>query len=90
MNLEIDAVLLMTVFMVCYAFGVVFVACEVGQRISNEFSEINDVIERFDWYLFPDELKKILPIVMNLAQRPVCIDFFGSIACSRDVFKKVS
>lgn len=76
--------------MVCYAFGTLFVACELGQRASNAFDEINDVIGQFDWYLFPDELKKILPIIMQFAQRPVDVEFFGSISCSREVFKRVS
>lgn len=74
----------------CYAFGTVLVFCEIGQRATNAFSEINDVIGQFDWYLFPDELKKILPIIIRFAQQPVDIKFFGSISSSRYVFKSVS
>lgn len=89
MNFEINTVLLMTIFIACYAVGVDFFACDIGQRISNAFNEINDVIGKFDWYLFPNELQKLLPIIIHFAQLPVEMKFFGSIACNRDSLKKV-
>lgn len=76
--------------MAFYAIGTVFVSCELGQRIWDEFVEINDVIGQFDWYLFPDELKRIHPFIIHIAQQPANITFFGSISCSRNVFKSVS
>lgn len=75
--------------MICYAFGIVFIACEVGNRQSNAFDEIDDVIGQFKWYLFPDELKRILPFIIHFAQRPVNIEFFGSSSCNRNTFQRV-
>lgn len=40
-NLEFDAVLFKTILMAFFSFGIVFVACEFGQRVSNAFGEIN-------------------------------------------------
>lgn len=34
--------------------------------------------------------QKILPIIINFAQQPVNIEFFGNISCNRLVFKSVS
>lgn len=76
--------------MVCYAFGIVFIACELGHRASDAFDEVNDVVGKFEWYLFPDELKNILAIIISFVQRPVNVEFFGSSSCSRDTFKGVS
>lgn len=70
--------------------GLVFFTCEIGQRFSSGFDNINDVIDQFDWYSFPVEIKKMLPIIIQMAQQQVAIECFGSIMCLRDTFKKVS
>lgn len=74
---------------VLYAFGIVFIVCELSQRIINAFGKINDIIDGFDWYLFPVEIQRILPVVIVNAQ-PMAIQYFGSLSCSREAFKKVS
>lgn len=78
-----------SISMVLYAFGIVFIACELVQRMTDAFAEINDAIGKLQWYLFPDEFQNMLPFNIQFAERPVDIEFFGSISCSRDVFKKV-
>lgn len=83
------AILFSTVFNACNAFGVAFSFCELGQRISNAFDEIDDVIAQLKWYLCPDELKRILPIIIINSQDPVALEYFGSTSCSRETFKKV-
>lgn len=67
----------------------VFLVCELGQRINNDFRTIDDVIAQFNWYLFSDELKRMLPIILINTQEPVVFDLFGNIACSREAFRKV-
>ena len=71
------------------AFGFVFVACELGQRISDAFNELSDVIGRFNWYTFSVEVQHILPTIILVAQQPVVISCFGSVLCLREAFKKV-
>lgn len=73
----------------CNSFGNTFVFCELGQRTTNAFEDIDDIICQFDWYLFPIELKRMLPMFVNVAQQPVEIACFGSFKCSRETFKKV-
>lgn len=76
---NIDSVVLFaTIFYAGYAFGTIFIACELGQRLSNTFDEICDQMERFNWYSFPDELKAMLPIIIIVVQHPVEINCFGS------------
>lgn len=71
-------------------FNFVFIACELGQRFSNSFNEINDVFDQLSWYLLPIGIQRLLPITMANIQQPAVIKCFGNIFCSRNQFKKVS
>lgn len=68
----------------------VFLSCDLGQRSSDNWNAINLKFDQFDWYLFPNELKRILPIIIAVAQQPAELKCFGSFSLSREVFKKVS
>lgn len=72
------------------SFGLVFICCELAQRITNKFDEINAQIDKFKWYSFPLKVQKILPTLMVNAQQPVDLECFGSIACNRETFQRVS
>lgn len=72
-----------------YGFGVVLFACELGQRVTNLFSGVNDMIEHFQWYSYPNKMQKVLLIIMIVAQQPVEFQCFGSTSANRDTFKKV-
>lgn len=78
------------IFFGLWAVGIVFAACELGQRFSNAFEEVDDVVSQMDWYLLPIKIKRMLITVMIHSQRPCAVEFFGSISCSREQFKSVS
>lgn len=48
------------------------------------------MIDALDWYIFPIEMQKMLPTILIEAQQLVALECFGSILCSREVFKQVS
>lgn len=83
-------VFLILIYQMCWSFSLVFISSEMGQRLSNAFSEISDIIEQFEWYSFSLEMQKRLPIIIMNAQEIVAIQCFGSIASDRETFKKVS
>lgn len=66
-----------------------FFACEIGQRYTNAYDAVFDVINRFDWYLFPTKIHRMLPVIMIYTQRPIEILCFGSAASDRNTFKQV-
>lgn len=68
----------------------VFIACEIGQQMNNAFNKIDFAIDQFDYYLFPLEVKRALPMVIVVAQQPVALACFGDITCTRETFKSVS
>lgn len=81
--------LLLLILIGIAALALVFIICELGQSLSNAFDEINVTINQFDWYLFPNEIQRVLPMIIAHAQQPVLVECFGSIACTRDAFKNV-
>lgn len=67
-----------------------FLTCELGERIASLFNELDNEIVQLEWYLFPMEVQKLLPMVMINTQESIVIQCFGSVACTRWQFKKVS
>lgn len=78
------------VFNVLTVFGSVFLGCEVGQRFSNLFEDINDQLDRLNWYQFPLNVQQILPIILINAQEEVVIGYFGIITATRVQCQKVN
>lgn len=76
-------------FDVCDTFVGVFISCELSQRVSNSFSGINDLLDQLQWYRFPTEVQRILPMASIFVQESVAFECFGSFSCCRDAFKKV-
>lgn len=72
-----------------WSFGLVFVACEISQRSCDALNEMDDDIGQLDWYMYPAEIQRMLPIIMENSQQPVIIKCFGSFPCSRETFKEV-
>lgn len=80
------------VFLICaifWSFGFILFYCEFGERVSNAFEEIHDTITRFEWYMFPVEMQKLLPIMLIVAEHDVPVEVFGNLTCCREIFKKV-
>lgn len=78
------------IFNVLSVFGSVFLACEVGQRFSNLFEDINDQLDRLNWYLFPLNVQQLLPTILINAQEEVVFGYFGIITASRVQCQKVN
>lgn len=73
-----------------YAIGIVFAFCELCQRVTDAFAEIADELKMLDWYRFPQEIQRMLPIILLGIEQPVFIECFGSISGLRETFKKVN
>lgn len=80
---------LMAIGYVVYSFGVVFIACEASQNGCDAVNAFDTEIGQINWYLYPVEIKKMLPMIMNMAQKPVQIGGFGTMTTDRELFKKV-
>lgn len=67
-----------------------FIGCELGQRVSDAFEEILDIIEGFNWYRFPNRMQRLLPVILAIVQKPVEFEIFGKITLCRYILKTVN
>lgn len=75
--------------LIFWSFFSIFMICDFGEKVSNRFDDIADVLCQLQWYELPNEVQRVLPIIMMSAQQPVIIGGFGNILLRREVFKKV-
>lgn len=50
-----------------------FVFFNFGEKMSNQFSIFDNTIYQSEWYAFPDDVQKMLPIIMMGAQQSVIL-----------------
>lgn len=62
----------------------------MGQRTQLAFEESSAIVDQFEWYRFPAEIQRMMPLILSFTQQPVEFVCFGSIACNRETFKYVS
>lgn len=72
-----------------YSFALIFLFCEMSERVRASFEMINGAIYEMDWTAFPMETQRMMPVILAVAQRPVQLQAFGTTACSRQTFKTV-
>lgn len=60
------------------------------EMICGQFGEFYDSIHRLDWYTYPLEIQRMIPIIINHGQQSVKLVAFGGTPCTRDTFKKVN
>lgn len=83
------ALVLATTFYGFYAFGIVLMICELGQRLTDAFGDVCCAIEGFHWNLFSIEIQKVLPIILIGVQKPVVLRCFGTTHGLRITFSAV-
>lgn len=71
------------------AFFLIFLFCEIGERIDDESNIFYEQICSTEWYSFPKVIQKILPIIIAGIQEPLGLSGYGSIICTREAFKNV-
>lgn len=72
-----------------WSFVVMFIYCDFGERISCGFESVHNAIEECDWHLFPNEMQRMLLIIMA-ADEPVVLEGFANVVMTRETFKKVA
>lgn len=78
-----------SIFLGSLILGFLFTACEIGERLSDMFDEIGYEVDKFNWYLFPVEIQRMMPTILIGVQRPIVVGCFGIFSCSREQFKMV-
>lgn len=86
-DIPLMIILLLELF---WSFALILFVCELDERASIAFSEIDHMVGQFNSYHFSHDMKKMLPIVIAMVSTPFGISAFGSVKCSRETFRKVS
>ena len=81
--------MLSLILIVVPVFGLIFIACELNQRLTDKFDQFDDTLWEIKWYLFPTKFQRFYLIFGSNTQQPVYIRGYGSIFFTRETFKKV-
>lgn len=73
-----------------WSLAVLYIFCHFGQLMTDQFVKLDETICTCDWYLFPNDVKRILPIVLMASQQSVTLQGYGNIACIRENFRRVT
>lgn len=69
--------------------GYVFVLCEPGARMTDQFEAIGDELEQCNWYTLPIKMQQLYIIFLADTQNSINITSFAGIECTRETSKKV-
>lgn len=81
--------MLATIVVVIPVFALIFIACELNQRLTDKFEIFNDRFWELNWYLSPIELQRMYLIFGSNTQQSVYIRGYGNIFLTRETYKKV-
>lgn len=83
------AVMVVPIFLVFWAFTFIFLYCELGKAVTDEFINFDEDLCQCKWYLLSADIQRMMIIFMNDSQQPVLLHGFGNFTCTRDSFKNV-
>lgn len=86
---DFDMFLILIVQLI-WSYVIFFLYCEFGERVTNEFLELDNVVCQWEWYLLPLNVQRMLPNILLITQTPVILNGFGEFFCTRDAFRRVS
>lgn len=72
-----------------WAFAQICLFCECGERLSDQYNDIDIKLFQSNWYTFPKDIQKLIPILLNGTKRPAVLRGIGNIILKRKAFKNV-
>ena len=84
MSLDLPAYIL-----VLWALILLFILCDFGQKLTNQFELLEDEMYNCKWYLFPMKMRLTFAFAMMNVQELATFQGLGNIELSRETSKKV-
>lgn len=75
--------------LVFWAFVLIFLFCEFGGMVNNQFEVFNEELEQCAWYSFSIEMQRIFVILTVNAQQSTFLQGYANVVCVRPTFKTV-
>lgn len=82
--------LMKPLFLIFWSFAVTFLICNFGEDVTTKFIMCDRAMYECQWYRFPNEVQKMLPIIMISTQSPLIFRGFANVFCTRETFKRVA
>lgn len=82
--------LIRPIILIFWSFGAIVFWSETGQMMSNNLEEMKDILWQSEWYSFPIEIQRMLPMAVANTQRPILVHGFGNLLFHRQSIKQVS
>lgn len=79
--MNVDAFLVCTVWL--------FVFCYYGDEVTGKFKGLSVSMYKLNWHLYPIEIRRNMPLIMSIAQKPIYLRGFGRTECTREVFNRL-
>lgn len=76
-------------FLIVVIVNYTFIYCYVGDRLTSKFEHLGQSIYEIKWQLLPPILQKSIQLMILSTQRPVYMDSFAGLRCTRQVFEMV-
>lgn len=87
MGHRLDAVRLVVMFIFVVIYNVSL--CLIGDTLTTRFEKVNATLCACSLNEFPSEIQKIIPTMVAITQKPVYIEGFMNVRCTREVLQKV-
>lgn len=75
--------------MMFWTCAVIFISCEIGELVTQQFEKIHAEFGQCNWYLYPIGMRKLFVIFLSNVQQPTLIRGFGNILYARSKVKEV-
>lgn len=72
-----------------WVFILIFLVCESGTMVANQFDMFDEKFRECKWYLLPNDMQRMLVIFISDLQQPKFIRGYANVVCTREAFKKV-
>lgn len=87
-NNGFSAELISPMIFIFWSIFPIFLFCNLGEDVSSEFAGLNNALYQGNWYTFPNEVQRIMPILLIATQQQVVPRGFGNLLCLRQFFSK--
>lgn len=66
-----------------------FTFCYFGEHVTRRLEDVNGMFYQCDWFLFPIEVQKLMPVIIMNAKQPIYIGKIAGLYASLEVFGNV-
>lgn len=83
--LVVSAISILTIWLPLF-----YMLCDFGEHVTIASGRLNTSFYSNSWYLCPIEMQRYFLVILLAAQKPLYMEGFARLNCSRETFKRVN